>query len=115
MTYDQCDAIEAAEGFDRTAAEDAVREALDGIEIFDSNIPGVVAFERVDGMDWNAIAATLAEKVGHGVACIATADWSFDDRHDEKSVFVAFEIPSLPADYADPHRNMVETQSVPSP
>jgi hypothetical protein len=114
MTHDRCNDLEAADAFDRSLAEDAVSEALGGVEIFDSRVPGVVAFERVDVQDWNAFATDLAAKVGHPVACIASADWSFDDRHDEEAVYVAFAIPSLPADYADDHRNLMSARTVPS-
>lgn len=114
MNHDQCKAVEAAEAFDRDVAEDAVNEALEGVEIFPSRVPGVVAFERVEDCDWDELAARLAEAVGHPVACIATADWNFDDRHDEEAVFVAFAIPSLPADYAEDHRNLMTPRAVPS-
>lgn len=114
MTYDQCDAIEAGENFDRTVAEDAVREALGGVEIFESTVPGVVAFERVEAPDWDAFAADLASKVGHTVACIASTDWSFEDRNDEEGFFVAFAIPSVAADYADDGRNLMTPRAVPS-
>lgn len=114
MNYDQCKAAEAAEGFDRDLAEDAVGEALEGVEIFPSRVPGVVAFERVEARDWNELAACLSEAVGHPVACIATADWNFDDSNDEEAVFVAFAIPSLPADYADDLRNLMTPRLVPS-
>lgn len=114
MNQDRCNALEAAEAFDRSLAEDAVSGALGGVEIFDSRVPGVVAFERVEVRDWNAFASDLAAKVGHPVACIASADWSFDDRHDEEAVFVAFAIPSLPADYADAARNLATPRSGPS-
>jgi hypothetical protein len=114
MNYDQCRTVEAAEAFDRDMAEDAVNEALGGVAIFPSRVPGVVAFERIEDRDWDELATRLAEAVGHPVACIATADWNFDESNDEEAVFVAFAIPSLPGDYAEDHRNLMTPRAVPS-
>ena len=117
MTYEECAAIEKAEGFDRTAVEDAIAEAVNAAigqqpAAFESRNPGVVAVERVhcfgdDRLDWQRVMTEVARKTGAAAVCVAHCDWQQDDDADEEAVLIAFDIPSLPEDYRDDHRNQI--------
>lgn len=106
--------------FDPTVAEDALQEVMGTmfggtVEIYDSVVPGVIAFERIYPRDadnktftWQEAAAAIALKTGYDVIAIAHCDWTFDDRpHDEEAILIAFDTPSLPEDYRNEHRNMI--------
>ena len=104
---------------DQSNLEDAVLEAIEKrigapVQIFESANFGVVAFERLTGsdrskVDFQEVAAQLARSTGIGVCCVCNADWTFDDKCDEEATFIAFDLPSVPADYKDnSHRNMIE-------
>lgn len=125
MKYETAIATEKAEGFDRTVAEDAIdaymTSKLGGsFAFFESANPGVLAMERPDyndseRIDWDELAARLKEATGVKVACVAQCEWSFDDRCDEEAVFIAFDIPSLPEDYADDSRDLLTAEDDPAP
>jgi hypothetical protein len=98
--------------------EDAVLAAIEkriggAVEMFDSDNLGVVAFERLSGsdagkIDWQELAAALARDTGVGVTCVVHTHWAFDDRCDEEATFIAFDLPSVPADYRDDkYRNLI--------
>ena len=99
--------------FDRDEAEEALQEILSkklggAVEIYESTTPCVVAFARLDAydirkVDFQEVAAMLARKLGIGVVCIASADWTFDDKCDEEATYIAFE--GAPEDYDSPWRN----------
>lgn len=124
MDHDKLTGIEKAEGFDRTVAEDTIDAYMTaklggGFAFFESSNPGVLAMERPDWsdsqkIDWDELAGKLKEATGVEVACVAKCEWSFDDRCDEEAVFISFQIPSLPEDYAGDYRDMLSHGEDPS-
>lgn len=107
--YDVAREIENGDGFDRASVEEALQKAMTdmlggGVEIYDSAVPGVIAFERID-IDVQRLGDRLSKDIGIGVVCIANCDWTFDGRHDEEAILIAFDIPSVPDDYRDDWRN----------
>ena len=119
MNYDEMIAQEKAEGFDRSVAEDVIdryfETKIGGVmPIFESNEPGVIAFERLSWVDgdkvsFDHLASLLKEATGTEVVCVASCDWSFDDRADEEATFFAFDIPSLDTEYRNDPRNELDS------
>lgn len=120
--------IEKADGFNRLAVEEALLDAIQaGVGerpvTFPSMVPGVVAVERIyprgnQVLDWQRIASEVALKTKVGVLCIANCDWQMTRGADEDATYVAFDIPSLPQDYATSGRNSiypVDPADAPSP
>lgn len=115
--------IAKSEGLDILKAENTLTDffqaRVGSVIIFDSAVPGVMAFERIDAIvGSNKMADDLADhltaETGIPVICIANCDWSFDDACDEEATLVAFDIPSLPEDYRDDPRNQIEPRERPS-
>ena len=73
----------------------------------------VLTWSDVDKMDWQTTAEELAHRTGLGVVCVADCDWGFDDSHDEEATLIAFDVPDLPQDYRDDHRNLIHPVQAP--
>lgn len=109
--------IEKADGFKRLAVEEILLDAIEASVgerpvTFPSLAPGVVAIERIyprgnQVLDWQRIASEVAIKTNIGLLCIANCDWQMPKGADEDATYIAFDIPSLPQDYATSHRNSI--------
>ncbi|WP_315921196.1 hypothetical protein [Mesorhizobium sp. SP-1A] len=117
--------IEKEQGFDRAKAEAAIDEYIISkltlpLETFESNTPGVIAFERPsyideDKIDFDELAEFVSARVGIEVVSIGHCDWTFDDDCDEEAVAVAFDIPALEPEYRDVHGNLISREASPTP
>jgi len=104
--------------FNRAEAEIALAVALAariGMEpdFLVSNTPGVVAMCRLDHIDdskveWQEVVTEVVEQLGVGILCVANCDWLVEGDCDEEATFISFDVPSLPADYRDDHRNEID-------
>lgn len=111
-------------GFDASIAEDAINKFLEKslggmYATLESDVPGVVAFERMDGFgkpqfDWNELACAVARDTGYTLVCIANADWGRNDGPDEEATYFAFEVPDFDPNYNDPYRNLIDGPITPT-
>jgi hypothetical protein len=113
--------------FDRDAAEAAICGAIHSKleclpSLLESETPGVVAISRLDShdqarIDWQEVASEVSREIGIGVLCVANCDWQIEDDSDEEATLIAFDVPELPEEYRNDHRNEitpVDPQTAPS-
>jgi hypothetical protein len=112
-----------ATGFDSNQVEmeieDFFTEKLGGTyRVFESRVPGVVAFEEPMPMDYdkfsfNELAARLKKATGIDVLVVARCDWTMTyAAPDEEAILVAFDVPELPEDYRSDCRNYIDRDEV---